>query len=262
VSFVSRLQDATIGFSGYPRLARDPASGFGYLALFLFIVLTISGLITTQQVRTTMAEMRRELVKTPDFALENGQVSFAGPMPYTIRESSGAVIIIDTTGQTTEADLRGAKPGSALITRDKVYQTSTLGRTQTTDLRQIPVRVRKADVMNLMEYLHWFVPVCYLFLYGFQLGFKALDAVMLAAIALMYGLMVKREVSFNLGFKLGLYAMTLPTLIQWLYPNFHTFEPKGFVIWWGLAVLYLLMGLRASLAASDEAPIIVAPPNP
>lgn len=252
MSFVSRFKDATIGFVGYPRLAQDPSGGFGYLALLLLIVMTLSGVIATQQVRTVMSEAAQEVARGPDFVFENGQLTFTGPMPYRMGQGGGATITVDTTGQTTEAVLKGAKPGSMLITRDKFYQVSNFSQIQATDLSLLKLRLHKADVIDLMARFHWFVPVGYLFAYAFQLGFKALDAVILALIALLYGRTLRQEVSFNLGFKLGLYAMSLPIVIQWLYPNFYTYRLYGFVIWWGLAVLFLIMGLRTHLAASAE----------
>lgn len=252
MSFVSRFKDATIGFVGYPRLAQDPAGGFGYLALLLLIVMTLSGVIATQQVRTVMSEAAQELSRGPDFALENGQVTFTGPMPYRMGQPGGATIIVDTTGQTTEAALKGARPGSMLITRDRFFQVSNFNQIQATDLSLVRLRLNKADVIDLMARLHWLVPVGYLFAYALQLGFKALDAVILALIAVLYGRSVRQEVSFHLGFKLGLYAMSLPIVIQWLYPSFHTYRLYGFVIWWGLTVLYLIMGLRTQLTVSTE----------
>jgi hypothetical protein len=61
----------------------------------------------------------------------------------------------------------------------------------------------------------------------------------------LYGNITGRRVSFDLGFKLGLYAMTLPIIIQWIPLAFTTLSPGGFAVWWALAILYLIMGLRA-----------------
>lgn len=258
MSFLERFKDATIGFSGYPRLARDRASGFGYLALLLFLILTISAMITTTQWRREMAFAAQELAKAPDFGVTNGEVYFEGPMPYRVEDpTSRALIIVDTTGQTTPDVLTGSNNG-ILVTRDKLYQMHPGGRLQTQDLKQLPVSFNKQDVANFLESIWVFVPVGYVFVYLFQLGFKALDAVILGLIGMLALNGSNRKVPFQLSFKLGLYAMTLPIIIQWIVPGFTTipFLPgglTGFVVWWGLSILFVTMGLRAHYRSQDEA---------
>jgi hypothetical protein len=256
VSFIARFKDAVIGFSGYPRLARDKAGGFGYIAILLLIVLTLSGTVNTVKFGRLMTEASRQLEKGPDFALKNGEVRFDGPMPYRVTQD-GAAIIIDTTGKTTVDDIRKAGPGSMLITKDTVYQVQGSGSVRSNDLHSIPAELTRQDVLALLPRLPRLVPVGYVLLYMGQLGGKALDAVVLALVALLYGRVTGRRTSFDLGYKLGLYAVSLPILIQWIpWPwwRFTTLSVIGFTIWWGLAILYLLMGLRACHNSSEAAP--------
>lgn len=241
MSFISRFKDATIGFSGYPRLAREKSGGFGYIALLLLVVMAISAWISTVQLSRAMATAIPQLEAAPDFALANGQLRFDGPMPYRVADS----VVIDTTGKTTEADIRTEGAGHILLTADTMYQVQGAGQVRSTDLRQMPYSVNKQDLLSFMPSLPRFVPFLYVLLYVGQLGFKALDAIILGGIAVLSGRITGRRVSFDLGFKLGLYAMTLPIIIQWIWPSFHTFSMAGFGIWWGLAAVYLLMGLRA-----------------
>lgn len=258
MSFLERFKDATIGFSGYPRLARDRASGFGYLALLLFLVLTISAVITTTRWKREMAFAAQELAKAPDFGVTGGEVYFEGPMPYKVEDpTSKALIIVDTTGQTSTDVLVGSNNGM-LITKDKIYQMPPGGRLQTTDLKQLPISLHKQDVVGFLESLWVFVPVGYVFVYMFQLGFKALDAVILGLIGMLAFNNSGRQVPFQLSFKLGLYAMSLPIIIQWIVPGFTTipFLPggfTGFVVWWGLSILFVTMGLRAHFRSQDDA---------
>lgn len=257
VSFLERFKDATIGFSGYPRLARDKASGFGFMAFILFLALTVSCIITTVNMRRELAFAVDQLATAPNFGIRNGEVYFDGPMPYRIEEKdSKTLIIVDTTGKTTADALRGYSNGM-LITRDKVHQVQSLGRVQTTDLKQLPFTFSKADVMGFMESLWILVPVAYIFVYLFQLGFKAINACVLGLVGMLYGNARGRQVPFQLGFKLGLYAMTLPIIIQWILPGFTTIPRSamgwsGFLGWWGVSILYLIMGLEAHHRSSDD----------
>ncbi len=256
MSFLEQFKDASIGFSGYPRLARRKSGAFGYMALLLAVVLAISAVIDTVNVRRESEVMVRKVAAGPDFGIRNGEVYFDGQMPYRYEEN-GLVIIVDTTGQTGPEALADAAPNSMLITRTKMYQKRGPAQIQTTDLSQLPLELNRQDVLGFLDKLWVIVPLGYLFIYLFQLGFKALDAAILGLVALAYGSATRRTIPYNLGFKLGLYAMTLPIVIQWLFPNFTTFSFQGFLIWWGLAILYLIMGLRAYY--QDEDATLIGP---
>jgi hypothetical protein len=254
LSLWQQFKDATWGFAGYARLARGRQSGFGYMAMLLAVVMVIAAMISTVQMGRVMAGAVRALQAAPDFALENGTFRFDGPMPYRVSQED-VTLVVDTTGKTRPEDLTGSGYG-ILITQHTLYQVEP-GRIQETDLRRLPMALTKANVIDLIRALKWLVPVSYLFMYTFQLGFKALDGVVLALVAQVFGSIRGRRVPFGLGFHLGMYAMTLPVLLQWLVPRFTTVPwagpmgKAGFVTWWGLAFLYLIMGLQAHFNAED-----------
>lgn len=248
MSFIAKFKDATIGFSGYGRLGRDQAGGFGYVAILLLIVMAISATIATVQNSRTLSLISQELVNGPDFALRNGEVQFDGPMPYVVKDEMGrTTLIVDTTGQTTVEALQGAPTGAMLVTRDTFYQVQPTGAARPTDLTLFPMEITRDGVVNLLVNIPKLTPVLYLLMYFFQLACKALDAVVLGGIAMLYGSLAGRKLSFDLGFKLGAYAMSLPIIIQWIWPGFTAASRTGFPIWWGLAILYLIMGLRVYL---------------
>lgn len=254
MSFVSDFKDATIGVSGYPRLAQSPAGGFGYMALLLAIVLAVSALISTVQVSRSVTAAMTELAGGPDFALRNGTFNFDGPMPHRVDLDNAISLVIDTTGQTTAESLKRVNAGTLtfLVTADKVHQVRS-GQVETTELGMMPpITLTKADLVGLMERAPTMVAIAHLFIYIAQLGFKALDAVVLGLVALVYGSVVGRKIPFELGFKLGLYAMTMPILIQWLIPGFTTLNRFGFSVWWAVAATYLILGIRAVHQAEEE----------
>lgn len=254
MSFVNKFKDATIGFSGYARLLRDRSGGFGYVALLLAVVLAISAAVNTVKFNREMAVAKQELAAGPDFGFRNGEVYFDGPMPYRMGDEN-TVIIVDTTGQTTADAIRQTGPNSMLVTKTKIYQNKGVGQIQETDLSPMAgFEMNKETVLNLMDGLAYFIPLGYLFIYVFQLGFKALDAVILAVVGLIYGSITKREVPFGLGFKAGLYAMTLPIILQWIpwgVVDFSSTTGLGFLTWWGLAILFTVMGLKAYFESVD-----------
>mgnify|MGYP001329648917 CR=1 FL=1 len=254
MSFLEKLKDATIGFSGYARLAQDPRGGFGFVALLLAIVLAINGYINMVQLRRVAAEMSRQMATWPDFGVRNGQFYFEGPMPFKQTTPDGTQITVDTTGQTTPEALKGQR--AILITRERYYIIQPGVNHREFSFARLQTDVTKHDLLEILAAgPQRVLPFAYLFIYLFQLAFKAIDAVILALVALFYGRMVGRQVRFELGFRLGLYAMSLPIIIQWIWPAFHTWTATGFTIWWSVASIYLLFGLRAYWASeSPEGP--------
>lgn len=254
VSFLEKLKDATIGFSGYPRLIRDPRGGFGFVAILLAILLAINAYINMVQMRRVTAELAREVQNWPDFGVQGGQFYFEGPMPYRTTMPDGTLLVIDTTGETTPDDLAGQT--AMLVTREKGYMLQPGARTREFDFALLTNGVTRQDLLAfLTSRPERVLSFAYLFLYLFQLVFKALDAAVLALVALLYASMVGRRLTFEQGFKAGLYAMTLPMIIQWIWPNFHTWTTAGFTIWWSIATIYLIFGLRAYWASeSPEGP--------
>lgn len=249
VSFVERFKDATIGFSGYPRLARLRSGAFAFMAVLLFLAVGIAGTITTVQMSRLMAQVSQEILRGPDFALRDGQFHFEGEMPYRMGDEEYLVVIVDTTGQTAPEALRREPPSSLLITRTALYQVDPLGTLRKNDLSLVPAEVTRHDVVAVLGRFHRWVPVLYLLIYVFQLGFKVLEAFILGAVAVRYGRAMRWQVSMGLGFTLGLYAMSLGNVLQWVLPNFRTYTATGAMVWWGLSLVYLLQGLRACASA-------------
>jgi len=254
MSFIAKFKDATIGFSGYPRLIRTGESGFRYLALLLLLVLSVSALIDTVNMRGMMANAQQAVRGAPNFDLQEGRLRFDGPMPYQVEEA-GVVMIVDTTGQTGPEILRGARPSSFLATETRLYQVTWTGTVQESDLSRLPISLSKDDVLRLMASMHLVVPFAYIVIYGFQLAFKTLSALILGALSIAYAKRLGHQVPFSTGYQLAFYAMTMSILLQWIVPGFTTLSPIGATIWWGLAGLYGVMGMRANLEAGPSDPI-------
>lgn len=249
MSFLDRLKAAVVGFNGYADLGRDRASGFGFMALILLLVMTVSSIGATYQFSTSLGTAVEDMQQVPDFRIVNGEIEYEGPMPVIV-EDENSLFILDTTGQTGPEAIE-RHPNAVLVTRNVVYQYRT-GKLEQFDLPStMPITLTKAEIMGMMQKFWIVVPIAYVFMFLFQLGFKALDACILGLAALIWGSATNRKVDFGLGFKLGLYAMTIPMGLQWLIPGYTTLPfgglraSMGFVIWWVVALVYLIFGLQA-----------------
>ncbi|HWI50792.1 MAG TPA: DUF1189 domain-containing protein [Symbiobacteriaceae bacterium] len=255
MTFIERIKAATIGFNGYARLGRDNAGGFGFMAFILFVAMTVSCIWNTVDFVRGIGNSADEMAQIPDFTFSNGQVEFKEKMPYVIDEG-GTIIIVDTTGQTGPGALSGHANGM-LITKTRLYQVQPGRGMRETDLSTIPFTLTKNSIIGFVQKMWIAIPVGYVFMFLFQLGFKALDACILGLVGLIYGSSTGKQVDFGLAFKLGLYAITIPTLLQWIIPGFSTIPftsttgTLGFLGWWALAIIYLIFGLQAYFKNPD-----------
>lgn len=245
MSFIEELKDATIGFSGYARLARGSRSPMRYLVILLAIVVAINGYINYVRIRNITAATLPVVQQMPDFRLQDGRFEFDGPVPYETR-ALGMRFIIDTTGQTGPEAL-GSEAGF-LITADHYYMTRPGVPAQAIDLSLIRGRLTRDDLILFLESgPQRMIPFAYGIIFVFQVGIKSLDAAILAGVTTLSTRSNRRPVPFRLAYRLAIYAMSLPIIIQWIWPNFSTLSIGGFAIWWGLTTTYLAFGLRAYL---------------
>lgn len=250
MSFLERLKEATIGFSGYARLAREPRGALRYLVILLGVVVAINGYINLVQMRRFTAEMLQVVSKTADFRLEGGRFSYDGAMPFQASSNSGMLLIIDTTGQTGPEAL--TVQGGILVTADRYYLDQPETDPQEFNLALVQATLTRDDLLRFLEMgPERVVPILFGLIFVTQLAFKAVDAALLALIGLSYGRSIRRQVPFRLTYRLAIYAMSLPMIIQWIWPNFRGWTPGGSAIWWGIAIIYQLFGLRAYLISQE-----------
>lgn len=243
MSFISDFKDATIGVSGYPRLMHSKKNAFGYMALLLAVVMAIACLIETVNAHKLFAYASDRVARGPTFTLKDGRFHFEGDMPYKVRNG---FLIVDTTGKTKPEDVLKDGRSGMVITEDSIYQLTPLGTVQQLDLARFKeVTLTNEDVSAWLPKASWVIPIIFLLMYPLQLGIKALDAAILAFVAVAYGSTFRRQVPFALGFKTALYAMSMSTLLQWVWPGMRVPSLGSLLIFWGLSTLYLVLGLRA-----------------
>jgi hypothetical protein len=245
MSFLQRLKDATIGFSGYPRLARSRWA-FGFMALLLLFGVAVGTVRWTAEVRDAGRKAAQALVNGPDWGLVNGKFHYDGPMPATI----DGTIVIDTTGSYKPERLQ-SQDRAILITGDMLYNWNA-GQMQEVPLSDLPFDFTRADLSNLLQRFYVYMPLVGAFVFVFQLAFKALDAVILAVIGQLSVGSKRGAVPFGLAYTVALYAMTLPILLQWVFGLSSLGWP--FFLWWGLAIIYTIGGLRAYFKGADVIP--------
>ncbi len=255
MNFFLQMRESVIDFKFYRSIKDNKFSrSFVYMLLLFLIIYFISGTRTFIATRILVDDLAADLnVNVPEFRLENGEFSFEGKMPYIISSSSSEAFVIDTTGQVNEGVLKDVASGM-LITKDKVYVKRSEVETREFSLSELKgITVSKTDVLEFLPKLSWIVFIFIAFGFIFVLGWKLLNAVILALLGLIANAVFNGRLKFNNLMNISIYALTLPMLIQ-LAVNLYGYPIPGFgFIYWAISILYVVLAVKSCNDDINEA---------
>jgi len=248
------MRESVIDF-GFYREIKDNKFGksFTYLLILFLIVYFIGGTKTFVVTKAVMEELAIHFSSdVPDFKLEKGEFSFEGKMPHYISGSTNEVFVIDTTGQTDEKVLEDVQTGM-LITKDKLYMKQNAGELRILNLREFgDVKVTKADIAEFLPKISWIILIVLVFGFIFVLGWKLLNAVLLAFLGLAINSAMNAKLKYNNMLNISIYALTLPFLLKLAVDLSGYYVPGFRLIYWGISALYVAMAVKSIKDSYEE----------
>ncbi len=247
MNFFMQMRESVIDFKFYRSIKNNKFSrSFVYLLLLFVIIYFIGGTRTFISTRIAVDEIVSNLsVNVPEFRLENGEFSFEGQMPYYISSSTNEAFVIDTTGKVTESVLDDVGSG-ILITKDRVYVKRSEIETRELNLAELSdVTLTKTDIVEFLPKLSWIVFIFIAFGFIFALGWKLLNAVILALAGLIAAAVLKSDLKYNNLMNISIYALTLPMLLQLAVKLYGYPVPYFGLIYWGISILYVAMAVKS-----------------
>lgn len=254
MNFFTQMRESVIDLKFYRRIKDNKFSrSFVYLVLLFLIIYFINGTRTFIAARIVMDELAVNLsYDVPEFKFENGEFSFEGKMPYYISSSTNEAFVIDTTGQVSKSVLKDVASGM-LITKDKLYMKRSEAETREISLSELKdISFNKSDVIEFLPKLSWIVLIFIVFGFIFALGWKLINAVILALLGLIANAFFNCRLRFNNMMNISIYALTLPMLIQ-VAVNLYGYPIPGFgLIYWGISILYVVLVLKSFSNEANE----------
>lgn len=218
---------------------------FRYLLLFFFILAIIQTIILSFSVTNVEKELRVLLANTInsypedlEVSIQNGQVSTNADEPVFIPMPASSQYSSDTDQQKNFIVIDTQKPFSATafneynsviwLTKDAAYYSRGESRIEAFDLSQIKegMVINKSFIEMLADkvrpYLSYITPalIAATFL-GTLLGFelKLIYLLLLALGILLLGKIMKWGLSYGQSYKVGMYAITLGILVEFVIGN-------------------------------------------
>jgi hypothetical protein len=252
-SFFRKLHYSITRPSEYLNMAGE---GAGRAILYLLLLALTLGVVngTFQSVKAAIAYtgfldgIKEEL---PDFTLENGELTVEGDEPIIFEEAAGETIIIDDTGTYTKDNidsLLGESSNVVLITKEYVLMVDP---TETNEIRFAEfgeLYVDKNMVLTFLPYLTWLTVLMGVFIVIWFFVSKLVMGLFYGLIGLIASKIQKRSYSYGKAYSMGLYAITLPSVLDIVFNMFGINLP--WLVYFLITLIYFFLANRTTPTAS------------
>lgn len=193
-------------------------------------------------------EFQTHMENSPYFTIKNGVLDIDASQPY-YPIPGYKDFIIDTTGKTDTSILNNMTDG-VLITKTKLYSKSSGYRTQSFDLSTINdvsnlSNVTRNDItswiMGLKTLLYFIIE----FLIALYQIIAKLTVILILSLVLMATAPArKKNINYKTLFNISVYSFTAPVILYWIRSLVGVNFPFFFVIYWAIAIIYGILGVR------------------
>lgn len=230
--------------------------GFAYLLLLLAIC-TVPRIFKFQRDLSRFIDKEAPpfVERVPRITIANGEVSVDEPQPYYIKDpdSNDVLVIIDTTGEIQS--LEGTE-AFALLTKTKLIHRQSEMEYRTYDLSKVEEFVLdKERIMGWLKFIKKFtIPALYPFLLFGSFVFRIVQALIYAAIGLLFALWCKVKLSYAALLRLAVVAVTPCIIVRTLFELASVHLPWAGLWYFLVAMAYLLFGVKATAQAEELPP--------
>jgi hypothetical protein len=253
--FLEKLTGSIVG-KGFGAAIREIEVGSSIK--YLLIIMLVIGSIVMIKPEIELYTFSKVAVvqlkdKFPDFKLQDGKFICQGKMPYIYNGKESEVFIIDTSGKTNR-DILSAYKSGVLITESTVEYKKNSVESRSYNLSDF----RKFDLTKgrLIELIKTYtIPgLVVVFLLGLLFIFigKMIGVLVLSIIALILAKILKTEADYQHLFKYSIFAIVLPTLIDYALDVVSIKIPYFWIIYYAVAIFYLVRYIRVVNMLSDN----------
>ncbi|HNU92900.1 MAG TPA: DUF1189 domain-containing protein [Spirochaetota bacterium] len=242
LSVARSLYDAT----AYAALAMRPtAHAVIYLLVFSLVCASIAAIPVARKIDVSLERAGRYFrTDFPDFVFTPEGFNAKGRLPVISIDEERFIWVFDPSGKTDHSILNDYPRGIYLSNEGVLYKKNEIEtRHYSLDALKQYAPIAKRDVERLISY-HWVLTAAITaFILVFSVLAKYLSALFVALIGLAGFALAQRQVPFNILFRLSMYSLTLPIIIKTASSATEMDIPWFFIIYYGIAVFYLIRGV-------------------
>ena len=228
--------------------------GFAYLFLLLALCWLVIVLAIDNKVDAYFDEYAPGfLVQFPEITILDGKASIRESQPYYIDdpETGRPIAVIDTTGTINSLEQTEAV---ILLNRESVTIEKNKIETRSFDLNEVGDMVLDRQLLSTwIEATKSYLPA---FIYPFALAassfYRAIQMLIYAAIGLLFASRLRAELEYPQLLRLSVVAVTSSILINTLLWVVGINLPMAGLIYFGLTMVYLYLGIKATTETKPE----------
>jgi hypothetical protein len=237
--------------------ARIKAERFGQSMFFLVIMMAFIGSIIMiksdfklyNEIKDIPAALTTE---SPEFEFRDGRFLCDIKAPY-IKRSGTAIFIIDPSGKTTEEVFHGYKSGM-IISETKITYKKSSSETTSYDLSNYnKLNFTKSELIHFIDEmiipgLIFIFIIAVIFIY---IG-KLFGVLFLSLFALVINQLLKTGIEFRDLFKISIYAIVIPSILNFTLNIFDLNFSYSFVLYYAIAIYFLVLYIKGYDQTNEE----------
>lgn len=256
-NFFKKVWTSIRDFEGYEEFAAGKVTkAIQYIITLTLIFAAVIVLSYTYKFSTAIQETRNYIDQNIEqIKYENGKMQITANSPIIIEDQKGIipVIIIDTNENINKSEqiqkLKSYNTGLLLTSDEAVLVSNILGREESISYSSILKENinSKQDVLellstkNMMYTYVFFAATIFVYLFIVCFASHIVDIIVLAVLGYLFARIIKLRLRFKATFNIGVYALTLPMILNLIYIVVNTFT--GFEIkyfgWMYQAISYI-----------------------
>lgn len=268
-NFFNDIWTSIRDFEKYEEFAADKISkAIKYILLLTLLFTLIIGGVYTYKFHLNLSEVRLFIdEKIDDIKYDNNKLQIIGKEPIILENEKGIIqtIAIDTSEEANTEELTKkikAYDNGILILSDRIIISSrTLNQERNIYLSELPLgRINnKQELMNMFSernstyiYLIFFETI-FVYLFIVYSTSNLVDAIVLGVLGYIFARIVRLRLRFKATFNIGIYALTLPIVLNLIYITVQTFT--GFRInqfqWMYTSISYIYVAVAILMIKTE-----------
>lgn len=246
INFFKRIGKSIVNFDFY-RIVKNETLGkaFKYLILLCLMIGIISSILTVIPFTKGIDILKDNFVTDiPYFEFDNGELKVESDEPIIIEESEGYIFIVDTTNETDESILDQYEAGM-YIGKDRMVTKRNMVQKESFEFSQIKeLSFTKYDIQGYIHYLKYFSILIVFFILIWTIIGKLFSTLVISVIGLIINAIVKSELEYSDIYKLGIYSITLPSIIKLITKYTLPDIPFFSILYYGIVIFYLVKAMN------------------
>lgn len=237
-------------FRVYNSIRHEKLSrSFGYLILLALFVGVIFSIVVSVKTNNSI-DNTIELLQSddmPNISVSNGILNVDMDEPFILNKDNEFIFIVDMTDKYTLNDLVGYSMGY-LVTPERIIINQAGSPPMPLEFKDLrDFNVDKDSVLDILDSYRGLAIgfIVFLIIIG-TIFLKLFESFIISIIGLVFNSILKKNLSYNELYKIGIYALTLPSIIILLINSlgFPLSLGTKSLISYGISTLIVIMALQ------------------